>query len=343
MLKRKLNGKSYTKRMNFFEEEEEDENNLKEKNFLLGSQYKALEILGSGTYGTVYKVLDKTTKNFYAIKNLKIDSEKDGVPVSALREISILKNLSHPNIIKVIGAIYKKKGIEMCLEFCKSDLVKFMRKNRDNPEIYNQKFIKNMMYQLFKGVNYLHRRGVLHRDLKPLNLLIREDKMTLKIADFGLSRVILGNIRPFTQGIMTLYYIPPEIVLGINSYGTEIDIWSIGCVFAEMFLLQPLFMANSQIDLLYKIMQIFGTFNNEKLLGYCDFPNFEPKFPFFKGIGLKEYITKNAKIKPDKLALDLMQKLLEVNPLKRITTKDALAHPYFYNVECTCSYSGDNK
>ena len=265
--------------------------------------------------------------------------DDEGIPSTALREISILKKMKHPNVVNVIEIAFNNTNIELCLEYCKYDLKKLIETKKNDHSFYNISFIKNMMFQLLKGVDHLHSHKILHRDLKPQNILINEEKMILKLADFGLSRVYSIPIRPYTKEVLTLWYRAPEMMLGIGNYAIGLDIWSIGCIFAELYIKKPLFMGDSEIDQLYKIMQVYGTFNELTLPGYKAFPYFNQNFPFWKGTGLRNYVNKRCKsLKMDDLALDLLEKMLTIDPIKRITCKEALNHPYFKDVVCTCNY-----
>ena len=316
----------------------EDED-LSKKVFACGTQYIAVERLGKGTYGTVYKVKKKGTEKYYAIKKIKNEMDNEGIPSTALREIAILKKMKYPNVVNVENIAFGKHNIELCLEYCKYDLKKLIDCKKHDGCFYTVKFIKNMMFQLLKGVEHLHSHKILHRDLKPQNILVDENGWILKLADFGLSRVYSIPIRPYTKEVLTLWYRAPEMMLGINNYAIGLDIWSIGCIFAELYLGKPLFMGDSEIDQLFKVMQVYGTFNELTLPGYKAFPYFNQDFPYWEGIGLKNYIAKRNHIIPmDDIAFDLLEKMLAIDPVNRITCKDALSHPYFKDVVCTCNY-----
>ena len=317
----------------------EDEDITKTQ-FALGIQFQAVERLGKGTYGTVYKARKKGCDKFFAIKKIKNELDNEGIPSTALREIAILKKMKNPNVVNVEGIAFNKKHIELCLEYCKYDLKKLIDSKKHDSSFYNVKFVKNMMYQLLKGVEHLHSHKILHRDLKPQNILVDDNGWILKLADFGLSRVYSIPIRPYTKEVLTLWYRAPEMMLGINNYAIGLDIWSIGCIFVELYLGKPFVMGDSEIDQLFKLFQIYGTFNELTLPGYKNFPYFDQDFPFWKGIGLKNYLKQRSHIIPiDDTAFNLMEKMLTIDPCKRITCKEALNHPYFNDVVCTCNYS----
>ena len=317
----------------------EDED-LSTKRFAIGKEYQAVERLGKGTYGTVYKARKKGCDKFFAIKKIKNELDNEGIPSTALREIAILKKMKNPNVVNVEGIAFNKKHIELCLEYCKYDLKKLIDSKKHDSSFYNVKFVKNMMYQLLKGVEHLHSHKILHRDLKPQNILVDDNGWILKLADFGLSRVYSIPIRPYTKEVLTLWYRAPEMMLGINNYAIGLDIWSIGCIFVELYLGKPFVMGDSEIDQLFKLFQIYGTFNELTLPGYKNFPYFDQDFPFWKGIGLKNYLKQRSHIIPiDDTAFNLMEKMLAIDPCKRITCKEALNHPYFNDVVCTCNYS----
>ena len=317
----------------------EDED-ITKKQFALGIQFQAVERLGKGTYGTVYKARKKGCDKFFAIKKIKNELDNEGIPSTALREIAILKKMKNPNVVNVEGIAFNKKHIELCLEYCKYDLKKLIDSKKHDSSFYNVKFVKNMMYQLLKGVEHLHSHKILHRDLKPQNILVDDNGWILKLADFGLSRVYSIPIRPYTKEVLTLWYRAPEMMLGINNYAIGLDIWSIGCILVELYLGKPFVMGDSEIDQLFKLFQIYGTFNELTLPGYKNFPYFDQDFPFWKGIGLKNYLKQRSHIIPiDDTAFNLMEKMLAIDPCKRITCKEALNHPYFNDVVCTCNYS----
>lgn len=324
---------------------------MEKTTFYLGDHYETLKKLGKGTYGSVYQVKNTLTGEIMAIKKMKMDVESEGVPSSSLREISILKKMVHPNVVEVKDIGFGEKAIEVGLEYMPYDLGKYYQTfltHQKNFTIFNKKTIKNIMYQLLKATEYLHSHKILHRDLKPQNILVRPSlnadfsenlaKPICKLADFGLSRVYSIPIRPYTKEVLTLWYRGPEMILGISNYSTGLDVWSLGCIFGELYFGRPIFMGDCDIDQLFKIFQVFGTFNEEILPGYKSFPYFNKEFPYWKGEGLESYMKKGM-IQMDDQALDLLKKMLKIDPVKRISCRDALNHPYFSGVECSIDYS----
>ena len=300
--------------------------NLQNKIFISGRQYLGLEKLGKGAFGSVYKVQKIDTDEIYAIKKIKLDVDREGIPSATLREISILKSVNHPNIVKILGITSGDKSIEILLEYHNLDLRKFMNLYKFNKVIYNLNTVRSMVYQIIRATNYLHSRKILHRDLKPDNVLFCDKTIVTKLVDFGLSRVYTMPVRAFTQKVLTLYYRAPELLLGIDVYSIAVDIWSIGCIFAELLIRMPLFIGDSEIGQLKKIFEILGT-PREDIFPGVTMPNFPLIDP---PLGLENLIVKNLQIDMDQLslfnAIDLLKKLLAMNPYERISAKDALNH-----------------
>lgn len=183
--------------------------------------------------------------------------------------------------------------------------------------------VKSYLYQLINGIAFCHSHRVLHRDLKPQNLLI-DTTGKLKLADFGLARAFGIPVRHYTHEVVTLWYRAPEILLGARKYSTPVDIWSIGCIFAELVMKVPLFAGDSEIDQLHKIFNTLGTPNEEMWEGVTDLPEYSRTFPNW----LKRHIGETVK-NLDPQGLDLLSQMLIYNPAKRITADKARNHPYF--------------
>lgn len=280
-------------------------------------RYQKIEKIGEGTYGVVYKTLDKKKNTVVALKKIRLQSEDSGIPATTIREIAVLRELKHPNIVRLLDCVYTPNKLSLVFEYMQWDLKKYMEK-----KTFNINTIKHFLYQLLQGLLFCHKRRIIHRDLKPQNLLI-DDEENLKIADFGLSRAFGVPIQTYTHEVVTLWYRAPELLLGSKDYTIAIDIWSIGCIFAEMCQRAPLFPGDSEIDQIFKIFKILGTpdaYQNSLLVSL---PDFKKSFPKWKANGLDKIRGICPKGK------DLLSKMLDMNPNRRITAQDALQHPYF--------------
>jgi cyclin-dependent kinase 1 len=209
--------------------------------------------IGSGTYGIVYKGLNKKTNEVIAIKKIKIELDSEGVPSTALREISILRELKHKNIVELKDVVCSENKLYLLFEYLEIDLRKYLE-SLGQDEVLDAEIIKSLIFQILEGVAYCHSKKIIHRDLKPQNLLL-DQIGKVKIADFGLARAFSIPIRPYTKEVLTLWYRAPEILLGCVEYSTPVDIWSVGCIFAELCLKKPLFQGDYDIDQLFKIFK----------------------------------------------------------------------------------------
>ena len=283
-------------------------------------KYAKVEKVGEGTYGVVYKCKVKGTNDFVALKKIRLENEDEGIPSTSIREISILKQLRHPNIVYLIDLIHGEKKLYLVFEYMDHDLKKFLDINNGplTPEL-----VKSYLFQILIAINFCHSKRILHRDLKPQNLLIDKDGI-IKVADFGLARSFGIPIKTLTHEILTLWYRAPEILLGQKEYSTPVDMWSIGLIFYEMAHRKPLFAGDCEIDQIFKIFQMFGTPNEKTWPGITKLPEFKLTFPQFKGKGLSAF---NRNIDP--IGLDLLSKMIQLDPCKRISAKQALQHPYF--------------
>lgn len=211
---------------------------------------------------------DKETKELFALKKIYLNSEEEGIPSTAIREIALLKELDHVNVVKLHNVIHYKQRLILVFEYCNEDLKHFITSYKD--EDIPMKLIKNFMYQTFKGMAHCHQSKILHRDLKPPNILVANvssplrQKKIVKLADFGLARAAGLPVKNYTNEVVTLWYRSPDVLLGNTQYNSSIDIWSIGCIMAEMANKIPLLMGKNESDQLKKIFAMFGTPDEEE-------------------------------------------------------------------------------
>ncbi|KAI4486131.1 hypothetical protein M0802_012551 [Mischocyttarus mexicanus] len=212
-----------------------------------------IEKIGEGTYGVVYKGKHKKSGDIVAMKKIRLESDDEGVPSTAIREISILKELKHPNIVTLIDVLMEENRLYLIFEYLTMDLKKYFD-NLGTNVMVEPKMVKSYLFQITRAILFCHKRRILHRDLKPQNLLIGA-KGVIKVADFGLGRAFGIPVRVYTHEVVTLWYRAPEILLGSSRYSCAIDVWSIGCIFAEMVMKKPLFQGDSEIDQLFRIFR----------------------------------------------------------------------------------------
>ena len=302
--------------------------------------YEHLNKIDEGSYGVVFRGKEHETNTIVAIKKVKLHKEKEGFPITSIREINILLSLHHENIIKVnevvIGNSIDK--IFMVMEYMDHELKALLADNRYK---FSLSQVKCLTYQLLKGVQYMHSNWIFHRDLKTSNLLFN-NKGVLKIADFGLARKYGNPLRPYTQLVVTLWYRAPELLLGCDKYGASIDMWSVGCIIAEILLRDPLFQGQEEIDQLNKIFRMLGTPTEEVWPEWSLLPGVKKiNFKKFTQNKLRERFPK-IPINQDDLylsdvGLDLINKLLIYDPNKRMTAEAALKHPWFKEHPSMCS------
>jgi serine/threonine protein kinase len=255
------------------------------------------------------------TNNTVAIKKMKLEDKELGIPLTALREIVSLKILKHPSIVPLIDLILLDSEIFLVFPFMQNDLKKSLDENQVD-KFKTQKYLRCIL----KAIHFSHFQRIIHRDLKPNNILVDEE--FAYVADFGLSRIVKLDLRNLTNEVVTLWYRAPEVLLGDSAYGFSVDIWSIGCIFAEMAMNRPLFAGDSEIDQIFKIFQVFGTRKNEYMM---KLPLFRNSFPSWQGTELE-----NVVFGVNWFGIDLLKKMLCLEPSKRITAEEALNHPYFF-------------
>ncbi|KAE8338036.1 hypothetical protein BDV24DRAFT_138949 [Aspergillus arachidicola] len=301
-------------------------------------KYQKIEKIGEGTYGVVYKARELAHPNrIVALKKVRLETDDEGVPSTTIREISLLKEMNHPNIVRLFNIHTEGYKLYLVFEHLDLDLKKYMDalpvndggRGRSLPNGLSvdlglgEAMIKKFMSQLIEGIFFCHSRRVLHRDLKPQNLLINRDG-SLKLADFGLARAFGVPLRTYTHEVVTLWYRSPEILLGGPQYSTSVDMWSCGAIFAEMCTRKPLFPGDSEIDQIFKIFRLLGTPDEDSWPGVTSFPDYKQSFPKWKR-------DKDAPLIPglERHGLRLLDALLEFDPARRMSAKQARSHPYF--------------
>ncbi|BDA48672.1 Cyclin-dependent kinase A-1 [Coccomyxa sp. Obi] len=283
--------------------------------------FHGLQEKGKGSYAVVYKARDRLTGEVITLKKLKMEREGEGVPGNAIREIALLKELQHPNIVRLRDVLWDNYRLYLIMDYVELDLREHMDQNPESSDIDN---VKSYLYQILKAMQFCHAHRVLHRDLKPQNILYDRASNTVKVADFGLARCFTPPLRPYTHEVVTLLYRAPEILLGSHLYSTPVDIWSIGCIFAELVNSKPLFLGDSEIGQLYKIFEVLGTPTDNTWAGVTNLPDWQARFPQWPAQDLAQVVPR---LDPD--GVDLLRQMLEYDPLKRITAKRALQHPFF--------------
>ncbi|KAF2238587.1 Pkinase-domain-containing protein [Viridothelium virens] len=302
-------------------------------------EYEILQKLGEGTFGEVHKARARRTNAVFALKKILMHNEKDGFPITALREIKLLKMLSHPNVLQLEEMAVERKGegrkkaiLYMVTPYMDHDLSGLL----ENPAVhFTEPQIKCYMMQLLEGLRYLHESHILHRDMKAANLLIN-NQGKLQIADFGLARHYDESVpqpgrgggeakRDYTTLVVTRWYRPPELLLQLRRYTTAIDMWGVGCVFGEMFKRKPILSGTTDLNQAQIIFDLVGSPTEDNMPGWSQLPGCEGVRSFAPRQGNLAQVFRDQSPQ----AINLLTQLLKLDWRKRINAIDALQHPYF--------------
>ncbi|KAL8720814.1 MAG: hypothetical protein Q9225_002368 [Loekoesia sp. 1 TL-2023] len=285
-------------------------------------------VVGSGTYGKVFKAIHVYTKDLVALKKIRMDGEKDGFPVTAIREIKLLQSLKHENVVCLQEVMVENNDCFMVFEYLSHDLTGLLNHPTFKLEHSHK---KHLAKQLFDGLSHLHRRGVLHRDIKAANILISNTGL-LKLADFGLARFYSKTGHPdYTNRVITIWYRSPELLLGETQYGPAVDIWSAACVMIEIFTKHAIFPGDGgEINQLDKIYNVLGTPTRSEWPGLVDMAWFELLRPLERK---QNTFAEKYQERLTPAAFELLQAMLLYDPTKRPTAGDVLEHPYFTTEE----------
>ena len=290
-------------------------------------EFDCLNRIEEGTYGVVYRAKDKRTLEIVALKKLKMEKEKEGFPITSLREINTLLISQHPNVVTVREIVVGSdiNQIYIVMDFVEHDLKGLMETMRKKKQIFLPGEVKCLMKQLLSAIHHLHDNWILHRDLKSSNLLLSHNGI-LKVGDFGLAREYGSPLLAYTAIVVTLWYRAPELLMGLKNYSTHIDVWSIGCILGELLLMEPLFPGRSETDELNKIFKLLGTPSERVWSGFNNLPGAKVKFVDYPVSSLRDKFPERML---SEAGLTLLKELLTYDPKKRISCMDALKSSYF--------------
>eukprot|EP01104_Vermistella_antarctica_P008562 TRINITY_DN214_c0_g4_i1.p1 TRINITY_DN214_c0_g4~~TRINITY_DN214_c0_g4_i1.p1 ORF type:complete len:457 (+),score=128.67 TRINITY_DN214_c0_g4_i1:455-1825(+) len=319
-------------------------------------QYAMDMKVGEGTYGVVYLARDPTTQMPVAVKRLKATKDGQGISPTACREITLLRELNHENIV-TLEDVYldpNERSLSLVFTYADHDVFEIIKHHQRSSKRIEPQVVKSLMWQILNGINYLHSNWIIHRDIKPSNILVMgkgREEGVVKIADFGLARIFRSPLRPLSDDgiVVTIWYRAPELLLGAKHYTEAIDVWAIGCIFAELLTAYPLFPGKDntnslfQQDQIERIIKILGSPTPARwpdVITMPDFPKIQSYLKEVKPNLLHKHIgncgaTKNA--------LNLLSQMIDYDPLRRITAAEALEHDYFKEAPVAIMNSIENQ
>lgn len=294
------------------------------------SRYQQLNRIQEGSYGVVYRARHRQTQELVALKKIKLDqNDGNGFPITSIREIRALTESLHPNIVQLreVAVGDRLSQVYLVMEFVEHDLYTLLRRMR-TPFLASE--IKTMLHQLLSALAAVHYNWLIHRDLKTSNILLSNNGQ-IKLADFGLARQFSDPppSNGMTLNVVSLWYRPPELLLGAREYNTSIDMWSAGCVMAELLLREPLFPGTNSTDQVSRIFHLLGAPSPSTWPGFARLAHAARIAP----LPTAQSNRLRARFRPQNLShkgLDLLQGLLTYDPAHRLTAEDALRHPWFH-------------
>eukprot|EP00929_Paragymnodinium_shiwhaense_P021842 TRINITY_DN14131_c0_g1_i3.p1 TRINITY_DN14131_c0_g1~~TRINITY_DN14131_c0_g1_i3.p1 ORF type:complete len:302 (-),score=18.04 TRINITY_DN14131_c0_g1_i3:164-1069(-) len=286
--------------------------------------YEPISVIAVGAHGSVYRARDRRTGTDVVLKQRTTASGGMGIPSDVLREVALLKGFDEPNVVRLLDIQCTPSEFFMVFEHVEQDLKQYIRSLNRNGELLSLEEVKHLSRQLVKGAHICHSRHIMHRDLNPWNILVVDG--TLKICDFGCARPFSFDKAPLTYDVTTVWYRAPELLLGQELYGPEIDMWSVGCIVVEIASGCVSFPGDSAIGTLFKIFNVMGTPSEETWPGISEMPFYKEAFPCWRN-SFPDILEWRPDLGPS--GLSLLEDLLRVYPQGRSSARDALEHNFF--------------